>query len=161
MRLNTILMAVVFSVATVAGGPVRAQEADRDAMANEIVVLLRVEALLTDFFATMSPMVAASMAREMEFTPSQEARFGEIVAEEFAAASPGMSREVARIYATRMTDEQLSETVAFLRSPSGAAFLQTQVDAQGELERIGAAAGMQVGYQALMRFNAEQDRTKP
>jgi hypothetical protein len=64
---------------------------------------------------------------------------------------------MARVYAGRMSEAQLRETVTYLSSGSGAAFLQTQVDAQSELERIGATAGMAAGLQAMLRLQQERD----
>jgi hypothetical protein len=161
MRAKTLLAAALFALVATAGSAAHAQDANRLSMARELMGLMRIENLLSDFFTQMSPMVASAMARELRLTASEEARMGELVAEEFRAATPGLAEEMAQVYAMRMSEQQLHETVAFLRSPSGAAFLQTQFDAQTELERIGGAAGMRVGAQAFTRFNAERATSTP
>ena len=79
------------------------------------------------------------MATDLHLTPVQTARLGELVAEEFRAATPGMVAEMSTVYAARMSEAQLRETIGFLRSPSGAAFLQTQIDA---LQPFLASVGM-------------------
>jgi hypothetical protein len=151
--LRTVLAAL--ALAAVIVSPAAAQESERGELASEVTSLLGMETLLSGFFDSMSPMVASVMANDLDLTPVQTARLAELVAEEFRAATPAMVAEMSAVYAERMSETELRETVEFLRSPSGAAFLQTQIDAQGELERIGQLAGMRVGVQALTRLTQE------
>ena len=151
--LRTVLAAL--TLAAVIVSPAAAQESERGELASEVTSLLGMETLLSGFFDSMSPMIASGMANDLDLTPVQTARLAELVAEEFRAATPAMVAEMSAVYAERMSETELRETIGFLRSPSGAAFLQTQIDAQGELERIGQLAGMRVGVQALTRLTQE------
>ena len=128
------------------------EQTERQRLAQEVMQLMEMERVLSDFFTSMAPVIAGGMANEMRLTPTQTTRLGEIVAEEFRAETPAMVAEVAEVYAERMNEEQLRETVAFLRSPSGAAFLQTQGAAQTELEGIGERGGIRVGVRAISRL---------
>ncbi len=150
---RTFVAALAMAVAMIT--PAAAQDSEREQLARELTSVLGVETLLSDLFTSLSPMVASSMATDLHLTPVQTARLGELVAEEFRAATPGMVAEMSTVYAARMSEAQLRETIGFLRSPSGAAFLQTQIDAQSELERIGQLAGMRVGVQAMTRLMQE------
>jgi hypothetical protein len=155
MHFKTLVAAFAFAVTALAGTTASAQDA-RAELAREAMQLMQVERILGEFFSQMSPMVATGMARDLNLGPTEEARMAELVAEEFRLASPAMVEEMGRVYAERMTEQELRETVTFLRTPSGAAFLRTQFDAQGELQRIGAMAGMRVGLQAMQRLEAER-----
>ena len=157
MLLRRFLTVLTFVLAVSASGYARAQSDQRMALATELVQLMRIEESLGSFFDTMSPMVAEQMARDLHLGPVESARLGELVAEEFRAALPSMTQEMAGVYARQMTEPQLDESVRFLRSPTGLAFVQTQFNAQTELERIGAMAGARVSLQALTRF--QQERT--
>ncbi len=161
MTFRAFAVAAMFALTAVVAAPASAQDSERAGMARELMGVMRIEAVLLEFFTTMSPMVSSAMARELNLTATEEARLGELVADEFRTATPGMVEEMAQVYATRLSAQQLRETLTFLRYPSGAAFLQTQVDAQTELERIGGAAGMRVGAQAFTRFQAESAAPKP
>lgn len=142
--------------------PARAQErTESQRLAHEIVQLMNMERVLGDFFASMAPVLASSMANDMRLTPVQTTRLGEIVAEEFRTETPALVAEMAEVYARRMSEVQLRETVAFLRSPSGVAFLQTQNDAQAELESIGQRGGMRVGVRAISRLLQENQQPPP
>ena len=154
--------AIALALAVAAWTPANAQEqTERQRLAHEIMQLMQMERVLGDFFASMAPVVASGMANEMRLTPVQTTRLGEIVAEEFRAETPAMVSEMAEVYAGRMSEEELRETVAFLRSPAGAAFLQTQNDAQVELERIGESGGMRVGVRAISRLIQENQAPPP
>ena len=155
MRMKAILAAAAFALASVGSGQAAAQDAARAELARELMGIMQIETLLSELFTQMAPMAATGMARDLSLSPSQEARLGELIAEEFRAATPGMVEEMARVYSELLSEEQLRETVAFRRTPSGALFIETQFLAQEELERIGAMAGMRAGLQALTRLQAE------
>jgi len=146
------------AVAVAMWGQASAQETDRVALARELLALMQVEETISELFDTMSPMMAASVAQEMRLTASERARLGEILAEEFRGAGPEILREVSNVYAQRLTEQELCEIIAFLRSPSGQALLRGQAEAETELERVGQVIGMRVALQALTRFNQERAR---
>ncbi|MEZ5960521.1 MAG: DUF2059 domain-containing protein [Hyphomonadaceae bacterium] len=151
--------ALALALALAAWTPAHAQQqSERQRLAQELVQLMDMEKTLGDFFVTMSPMVASSMATEMRLTPVQTARLGEIVAEEFRAETPVLVGEMAAVYAQRMDEPQLREVVTFLRSPAGVVFMQSQRDAQAELENIGQLGGMRVGVRAITRLLQESQQ---
>ncbi len=156
------IFALAFVLVVAAWTPAHAQEqTERQRLAHEVMQSMEMERVLSEFFATMAPVVASGMANEIRLTPVQTARLSVIVAEEFGAETATMVGRMVDVYAERMTEEQLRETVAFLRSPSGAAFLQTQTDAQAELERIGQEGGMRVGVRAITRLMQENEAPPP
>lgn len=151
--------AFALAIVVAAWTPAHAQQqTERQRLAQDVMQLMEIEKTLGDFFVTMSPMIASGMATEMRLTPSQAARLGEIVAEEFRTETPALVTEMAEVYAQRMDETQLQEVVTFLRSPAGVAFLQAQKDAQVELENIGQLGGMRVGVRAVTRFMQENQR---
>jgi hypothetical protein len=158
MWFKRLVAAFAFVAVSAAVTPAHAETDPRAALATEIIDLMGIEESLGAFFETMSPMIAQQMARDLRLGAVDGARLGELVAEEFAAALPGMAQEMAGVYATQMSEPQLIETLNFLRSPTGRAFVQTQFNSQAELERIGAMAGARVGLQAIDRFQQERAR---
>ncbi len=154
--LRGALAAVVFTVAM--WGQASAQEAERVALARELLGLMQVEETITGLFDSMSPLMAAGMAQELRLSASESARLGEILAQEFRGAGPEILSEIAEIYAQRLSEQELRDSVAFLRSPSGQALIRGQSEAEAELERVGQVIGMRVALQAMTRFNAERSR---
>ncbi len=157
MSFKAFAAAAALAVWAVAAPNAQAQDA-RPALARELMQLMELEGELREFFAVMAPVVAEGMGNELQLSQVETARLGEIVAEEFAAATPGLISQLADVYAAQMNEAQLRETLVFMRSDAGAAFLQTKVNAEAELERIGRSAGMAVGLQALLRFQQERDQ---
>jgi hypothetical protein len=156
MRLKAWAAAIMLG-ATLTGGAA-AEEAGQAALARELVQAMDMESTIGDLFDAMSPMMAASMGQELHLSASEQARLGEILAEEFRAAAPDFTGRIVGLYAENLTEQQMRDTIAFLRSPSGQAWLQTENTAQSQLERIGQEVGMRVAMQSLLRFNRERAR---
>lgn len=158
MKFHLVLAAITFGVALMCGGPAAAQDAGRVAKARELIRLMEVEEPVHEMFETMSPMIAATAARDLRLSRSEEARLGELLAEEFRNAAPELIGAVAGIYANGMTDQHLDDTIAFMNSPAGQAWVDTQRNADAELERVGQTLGMRVALQAMTRFSNERAR---
>ena len=92
---------------------------------------------------------------ELRLSPSETQRLQQILAEEFRASTPEMVSGIADVYAG-LTEPQLRELVAFLRSPSGRAFVDMQNSAQSALDQLGERVGEQVGLRALQRLEQER-----
>jgi hypothetical protein len=157
MRFQVWAAAIAVAVALTGGAPAWAQD-ERAALAREAVTLMQMEEAIQVMFDTMSPMMAASMGPELRLSVSEQARLGEILAEEFRSATPEFVDRLAGVYANNMSEQQLRDVVTFLRSPAGVAWMQTQNNAERELERIGQEVGMRVAVQAITRLNAERAR---
>ncbi|MEZ6022644.1 MAG: DUF2059 domain-containing protein [Hyphomonadaceae bacterium] len=149
-------LVAALALAGAAATPAAAQEDPRGALAVEVVELLDAEATVAEMFDNMAPMMAASMGPELQLSQADQARLSVILNEELRAAAPEFSRRLAGVYAEHMTEMQLRETIAFLRSPSGAALISTQNTAQRQLEAIGQEIGVRVALQSLMRLHQER-----
>ena len=156
MKLKAWAAAMVLGAALT--GAAAAAEAGETALARELVQVMDVEATVSELFDVMSPMMAASVAQELRLTQSEQARLGEILAEEFRAAAPDFTSRIVALYADSLDEQQMRDTIAFLRSPSGQAWLNTQNAAKSQLERIGQEVGMQVAMQSIVRLNRERAR---
>ena len=155
MSMRKLVAAAVFAMALM-GGQAAAQEDQRTALAREVVTLMDIEEVLNGMFDAMSPMMAASMGPELNLTVAEQARLGELLAEEFRNAAPEFATRMAGVYAGAMSEAHLRDVVGFLRSPAGAAWLETQTAAERQLEMIGQDIGMRVAVQAMTRLNAER-----
>lgn len=152
------VLGIVFGVAALCGaGEASAQQNERrEALAREIVALLEVENTVGDLFQSMSPLLADGMANELQLSQTEEARLSELLAEELRNAMPELMTAVSAMYATNLSEQELTDIVGFLRSPSGRAMMQSQKNAETELQRMGQVLGMRVALQALLRLNAER-----
>lgn len=157
--MRKMMAALALALATVVGaGAAHAQDARKAELGREIVQLLEVEETIGQLFTTMSPMLATGMARELRLSSSEEARLGELLNEELRNAMPEVMTSAANMYSERLSEQELTEIVTFLRSPSGRAMMESQKNAEEEMARVGQMLGMRVALQALTRLNAERGR---
>jgi hypothetical protein len=156
MGMKSWICALAFGLAMFSGGVAHADQAQREAMAREIVTAMDFESAINDLMELMSPMVSASMAREMRLSASEEARLGELLTEEFRVSSPEVVKIVVDIYANNLSEQELTDIVAFVRTPAGSAFFRVQNTAEGALEQAGQTWGMNVGVRAFTRFQQER-----
>jgi len=151
------ILAVAAAFAALATAPgAWADDASRLATAREVVGLLDVGHTVDEMFSQLSPMVAAQAGQEMHLTATEQARLGEILAEEFHNSEPQLMESVAQVYAHNVTEEQLGQIRDFLHSAAGQAMISSQGAMQQDLEREGQTLGMQVAARALQRFAAER-----
>ncbi|MEJ0060095.1 MAG: DUF2059 domain-containing protein [Terricaulis sp.] len=143
-------------MATLGVQPAAADEASRQRLATEVIALMDVSETIMQMFDTLSPMIASQAAGEMHLTASEEARLGELLAEEFRTATPDLMASVAQAYAANISEQNLVEIRDFLQSPAGQAMTASQGQVQSELEEAGQNIGMQVASRALGRFAAER-----
>lgn len=159
-RFQTVVAAILIGLAAWSGsGAASAQTGDpKAALARDMVVAMDLEGTVRGMFETMAPMVAAGAAQELRLSGSEQARFAEILSEEFQSASPEFVQALVQVYADNLSEQELRDIVTFLRSPSGQAMRRVEARAKGELERAGQTIGMRVALQAMVRFNEERSR---
>lgn len=149
------LWAAAFSVLALTMTAEAHAQDERAALAREAVQLLEVASTFEQMMVDLSPVVAEGMANQLRLSPSETQRLQQILAEEFRASTPEMVSGIADVYAG-LTEPQLRELVAFLRSPSGRAFVDMQNSAQSALDQLGERVGEQVGLRALQRLEQER-----
>ncbi len=155
---KALAAATMFGASMLAGGVAAAQTQASPAqteLANRVVDLMDLDEAITGMFDAMSPMMAASMGQELHLDSVRQARLSVLLAEEFRSATPEFMTRLAAVYATSLSEQQMRDTIAFLESPSGQAWLDTENRAQGQLEQMGQEIGMRVALQAMVRLNAE------
>lgn len=154
--------AVALAVGLAAAPAAEAQQAEPSArqvqLASQLISLLGADDTLGDLFRDMSPMIAAGMAQELHLNSAEQTRLGEILQEEFHNSMPELISAVTRIYATGMTEEELEQSIAFMQTPAGRAWVRLQETSKQEIERAGGEIGMRVGMVALTRLMQERQQ---
>ena len=71
-----------------------------------------------------------------------------------------MRGAVTRIYAVGMSEEELEQSIAFMQTPAGRAWVRLQETSKHEIETAGSAIGMRVGVLALTRLMQERQQRR-
>lgn len=159
MAYKQIIAALAFGLALC--GQAWAQEQNtREALAREVLTLLRAEESVTEMFATLGPVLGQAATQQLRLSQQEGTRFGEILGEEFQSAAPDLIGAMAQAYANNMTEDQLRETVTYLRSPAGQAYINTQDTAESQLRSVGRDIGLRVAARSLERFMREREQTR-
>ena len=147
-----LILAGLALVATAAAQPAVADEAERLALARQIIATRSEEAEM-QFFEASLPYYLSAMEQALNLTERERERLPEMLRDEYRAAL-GPSREhSAETYARIFTEEELREIVAFYNSSAGHKFLERQTEIQQdgiELQRVMNAAILQNTAERLM-----------
>jgi hypothetical protein len=154
MFFRTMLAAFV-SIALLEG-PALAQQVDRVSLSRELVTLTRLERAIDVMYDSLGPLVSDNAAQQLHLSAPESQRFGQIMTEELRASTPELVEVIARFYAENMSEQQLQETVTFLRSPAGQAFAGLQDNSRTELQRAAQSIGLRVAARSLERFARER-----
>lgn len=123
---------------------------ERLALAREVIVLSGGEAMFTDMLAQMRPMMLQDF-QSRGVGEEVANRFIEVFTEEFAREAPRFVELSAMAYANAYNDQELRDIAAFLRMPSGRAWVQRQSEISGAMMRAGMIIGEEVAARALER----------
>ncbi len=136
-----------------------AAQPTRVEMAQELVRLLDIEAAFVDMFEVLTPIMSAAISQEMGLSSSDAERLTGLFNDEMRAGMPELMASMADVYASELSEQQLIEITAFLRSPAGRALVSSQSAAQARLEGLGEQFGIRVAERAVARF--VQARSQP
>jgi hypothetical protein len=147
-----LILAGLALVAMGAGAPAYADEAERLALARQIVAT-RSEAAEMQFFEASLPYYMATMEQALNLTEQERERLPAMLREEYRAALIPSRERSAQTYVRIFTEEDLREVVAFYQSSAGRKFLDRQTEIQQdsiELQRVMNAAVLQNTAERLM-----------
>ncbi|MBC2778650.1 DUF2059 domain-containing protein [Parasphingopyxis marina] len=137
----------------------------RLSVAREIVATMGAEQQMDMMVQTLRPTLASSvvgnlstlnpsrdlLAEVEENYPGGASAFGEAFADRYAVnfrtRYPEIVEEIAHYYASNMSLEQLTATLAFFRSDNGSAWVELMPAAQQHMTQVGAQYGLQANIQ--------------
>jgi hypothetical protein len=128
------------------------------ALANEI---LEVKGSLTIFEAIIPGVVEKSKNTLLQMNPSLFKDLNEVannLRKEFAPRLAALRTEIAKIYASRFTEQELKDTLVFYKSPLGKKILTEEV---AFVDRTMSAAqdwAIKLNDEVLARFRAEMKK---
>lgn len=184
-----ILLAAVMSAAPAAArdsaapagvavpAAVPAPRADPSTTAKRLVEVLRAERSLDMLFSDLMPLAGGQAVSALEHNaqtrefvgdliqrlPGGRDRLVQIFAEDFLgemrARYPEVKSELAALYESRFTEEELNDMIRFFSSGTGAKYMEAQPQLQAHMrsvgEKIGARAGEAAAPKAIRRAQTE------
>ena len=140
--------------------PTLAQQPSKSAisLANEI---LDIKGSMTIFEAVIPGVIEKSKSTLMQMSPNLFKDLNDVandLRKEFAPRLDTLRADVARIYATRFTEQEMKDTLAFYRSPLGKKILNEE---PAFVDRSMAAAqdwAIKLNDEVLQRFRAEMKK---
>lgn len=137
--------------------PSLAQQPSKNALslANEI---LEIKGSMTIFEAVIPGVIEKSKATLLQVNPNLFKDINDVATnlrKEFAPRLDALRTEIAQIYATRFTEQEMKDTLAFYKSPLGKKILSEE---PAFVDRSMSAAqdwAIKLNDEALQRFRAE------
>ena len=152
--MRCIALAIAATGLATAAPAARADDAARLALAREVLQVTHLAEKVRGLLPVLVPAVRQELAREMVDAPKREAAVRRV-----QAPSPEdldlLMDEVAALYARELTEEDLSNALAFYRTPSGRNMLAKEAE-------IGGAIGTLAQHWAITladRIAAERSST--
>ncbi len=144
----------------IAGSPAQAQEPSRNSLqlANEI---LEIKGQLNVFEPLIPGVVEQSKNTLLQMNPNLFKDLNDVAAalrKEYAPRMASLRADVAKIYASRFSEQELKDTLAFYKSPLGKKLLEEE---PVFVERSMSAAqewAVKLNEEALQRFRAEMKK---
>lgn len=140
--------------------PTLAQQPSKSALslANEI---LEIKGSMTIFEAVIPGVIEKSKSTLMQMSPNLFKDLNDVandLRKEFAPRLDTLRTDVARIYATRFTEQEMKDTLAFYKSPLGKKILTEE---PAFVDRSMSAAqdwAIKLNDEVLQRFRAEMKK---
>jgi hypothetical protein len=140
--------------------PTFAQQPSKSALslANEI---LEIKGSMTIFEAVIPGVIEKSKSTLMQMSPNLFKDLNDVandLRKEFAPRLESLRTDVARIYATRFTEQEMKDTLAFYKSPLGKKILTEE---PAFVDRSMSAAqdwAIKLNDEILQRFRAEMKK---
>ncbi len=140
--------------------PTLAQQPSKSAisLANEI---LDIKGSMTIFEALIPGVIEKSKSSLMQMNPNLFKDLNDVandLRKEFAPSLQTLRADVARIYATRFTEQEMKDTIAFYKSPLGTKILTEE---PAFVDRSMSAAqdwAINLNNEVLQRFRAEMKK---
>jgi len=130
---------------------VSAQETQRRAMAEELLNVMNMQDTIEKSFAMVKQMIPAQMEKMKQVTgdtnmpanvSSQTDKMMDMLAEEMSWNK--MKADYITLYAETFTEQELKDTVAFYKSPTGQAFIKKQPELMKRSMEISQKVMMQI-----------------
>ncbi len=149
-----------FLLAAMPATPSLAQQPSKSAMslANEI---LEIKGSMAIFEAVVPGVVEKSKATFLQMNPNLFKDLNDIATDlrkEFGPRLEALRTDIARIYATRFTEQEMKDTLAFYKSPLGKKILTEE---PAFVDRSMSAAqdwAIKLNDETLQRFRAEMKK---
>jgi uncharacterized protein len=140
--------------------PALAQQPSKSAisLANEI---LEIKGSMTIFEAVIPGVIEKSKSTLMQMSPNLFKDLNDVandLRKEFAPRLDTLRADIARIYATRFTEQEMKDTLAFYKSPLGKKILTEE---PAFVDRSMSAAqdwAIKLNDEVLQRFRAEMKK---
>ena len=130
---------------------VSAQETQRRAMAEELLNVMNMQDTIEKSFAMVKQMIPAQMEKMKQVTgdtnmpanvSSQTDKIMDMLAKEMSWNK--MKADYITLYAEMFTEQELKDTVAFYKSPTGQAFIKKQPELMKRSMEISQKVIMQI-----------------
>ena len=149
-----------FLLLAMPGTPVVAQQPSKNAvaLANEI---LDVRGSMTIFEAIVPGVVEKSKATLLQMNPNLFKDLNEVSAElrkEFAPRLASLREEIAKLYASRFTEQELKDTLAFYNSPLGKKIVAEEASFVDRSMATAQDWAIKLNDEVLRRFRAEMKK---
>ena len=158
-RLRATLAALVIAVGVAGfGAPVRAQQqptAAALAAAKEIATLKGADVL---FRPLIPGVVERTKLTLLQTNPMLEKDFNEVAAKlraEYAPRNTDLMNEIAKVYASHFTEQELKDVLTFYKSPSGRKMLAEEPRLVEQTMGAAQTWGTKLAEEVLTKFRAE------
>lgn len=123
-----------------------AQEADEATLtaARRLVVSAQVEQTFLRMTDQLIPLMLAPLARQRGLSAEQQQVIVDVVSEEMRRDPAPLIDMIARLYAQRLSAEELHAIADFYESPAGQRLLEVTLRMQGELAGVGEIWGREI-----------------
>lgn len=148
--LKTALAAAVLAVGLAL--PAAADEAERMALARDVMELSGTTGQLQEMFGSLAPLMTAQIQQSSGFSQAESERLGAMMIEEFQRAAPEFIEILARDYAGHFTEAELVEMRAFFASPLGARVRDYQTGVGARVSEEAQRLGIEVAARTLQRY---------
>lgn len=147
-------MTAALCLAAAAASPALAQdEAEREAVALELVQITQVAEISHQMLEALEPTLGPSLQRN--YPDADEAQIEEgiqIFREEMTEALSGITDFAVKLYAERFTLAELQAARDFYETPEGARMIELLPGIMQESQQYGMQQGMQAGVRAQPRI---------
>ena len=154
--------ALLFALAlTVFAGPARAQpqpSANAIAIAKEIITI---KGSADFFYRVGSDVIEQVKLTFLQINPMIGKDLNEVAARlrtEYAARSAQLLNEIAKLYASRFTEQELKDALAFYKTPLGRKLIAQEPQVMQESMEFGKNWADKFGDEVLPRFRAEMKK---